>query len=238
MARAVAPADGSPRRKLYREGSPGERWWFALLLVPASLTALAVYLGGGSVEAELQQQTAASLQAAGLTGVTVDMHGRNATLNVPTGQNEATAKTAAESIAGLGDIEVKHVARNAAEARACEDLQTKIDSATGGRGVRFEGSSTSLSGAGAASVHAIAKLLVRCPSADVVANGYTDGSVLNGSTVSLRRAETVRKALVRDGVKVTSVDTQGFGDSFPLSTQDSPAGRAANNRVSITLVED
>jgi len=237
MARAVAPSDGSPRKKLYRQ-NPGERWWFALLLLPTSLTALAVYTIGGSVESELRQNTLVSLEAAGLTGVTVEMHGRNVTVKVPTGQSQDKAEAAVESVTGIGKVDVEQVARNAAEARACDDLQAKIDNVTKGRGIPFDGSSASLSGSSAAAVRTIAKLLVHCPSAMVAANGYTDGSVLRGSTVSLRRAEAVRGALVRDGVKAARIDAQGFGDTFPVSRDDTPAGRAANNRVSITLVED
>ena len=237
MARAVAPSNGSPRNKLYRQ-NPGERWWFALLLLPTSLTALAVYAVGGSVESGLREHTLASLEAAGLTGVTVEMHGRNATVKVPTGQSQEKAEAAAKSVTGIGKVDVEHVARNAAEARACDDLQAKIDNVTRSRGIGFAGSSSSLSGSSVAAVHTIAKLLVRCPSALVAANGYTDGSVLHGSTVSLRRAEAVRSALVRDGVKVARIEAQGFGDTFPVSRDDTAAGRAANNRVSITMVED
>jgi outer membrane protein OmpA-like peptidoglycan-associated protein len=238
MARAVAPSEGGPRKKLYRAGGPGERWWFAVLLVPALLTALAVYSSGPAIESELEKETVAALAAAGLTGTAVEMHGRNVTVRVPTGQSQSKAQQAAEAVTGIGNVDIERVARNAAEARACEGLQAKMDDATRGRGIGFDGSSTSLAGASATAVHTIARLLVRCPSAAVAANGYTDGSVLNGSTVSLRRAEAVRNALLRGGVKPARVDAKGFGDTFPVTDDDSPAGRAANNRVTITLVED
>ena len=123
MARAVVP----PRRRLYRRASPGERWWFALLLVPALLTAAVVYGRGGAIESQLQGDVETSLQDAGLSGTTVEMNGRKAVVHVPTGMSMDVVAEAAQSVDGVAEVRVKHVVRNAAEARACEDLQTKID---------------------------------------------------------------------------------------------------------------
>ncbi len=235
MPRAVAPSAGSARQKLYRTSGPGERWWFALLLLPASLTALLVYTSGGSIENKLQHETLVALETAGVAGTTVQVAGRTATVRVPTGQNEQKALAAAETVIGLGGVEVQHVARNAAEERACNELSAKLETLVGARGIGFDGSATGLSRAGAAVVHKVARLLVRCPSAEVTVNGYTDGSVLSGSNVSLRRAEAVRRMLVGDGVKPARIQTRGYGDSFPVSQKDTAAGRTANNRVTITL---
>ena len=233
MARPVVP----PRRRLYRRSSPGERWWFALLLLPALLTAAVVYARGGAIESQLQGDVEGSLESAGLTGVTVEMNGRNAVVHVPTGMSQAVVADAAQKVDGVADVEVEHL-RNGSEARACADLQTKIEGASRTGGIQFAGSSTAVSGSSAATVVAVAKLLMRCPSAAVTVDGHTDGSVLNGAIVSLRRAEAVRDALVQDGVQAYRISTKGYGDTFPLTAANTPAGRAANNRVTITLAEE
>jgi outer membrane protein OmpA-like peptidoglycan-associated protein len=232
MASAVDPS-GAPKTKLYRS-NPGERWWFALLLIPTTLTALVVYTRGASIESDLRADTLSALTAAGLPATKVEMHGRKATLLVPTGESQAKAVATARTVEGIGDVSAEHVARNSAEARACRHLQTKIDDTTHGRGVSFAGSSLSMTAPGAEGARAIAKLLVRCPFPRVVAEGHVDGSVLKGSTVSLRRAEVVREALVRGGVSRARIATKGYGDTFPLSTSDP----SLNNRVAITLEVD
>jgi outer membrane protein OmpA-like peptidoglycan-associated protein len=232
MARAV---DGSKTR-LYRASTPGERWWFAFLLVPTLLTVLFVTTRGDAVEAELEQQALVALQEAGLVATQVEMAGRNATLLVPTGESSDLAVQAVGTVDGIGRVSAEHVARSAREARACERLQQKVDAAADGNGIIFAGASTTLASPG--TTQAIAKLLVRCPSATVVAEGHTDASVVGGATISLRRAEAVRNALVKAGVQAERVTAKGFGDTYPASAKDTPAGRALNNRVVVTVTED
>lgn len=230
MARADVSTQ-APRTRLYRNGSPGERWFFALLLVPGLLTALLVYTRGEAIETELRGKAAAAVQQAGVSGVTIEMSGRRATLLVPTGQSEEQALAAAETVEGIGEVEVEHVARTAQEAAACKDLQTKIDATSRGRGVSFSGSSIGMTGPGATAVRAVAKLLVLCPAASVAVEGYVDATVLDGGSVSLKRAKAVRAALIRGGVAGDRVQAKGFGDSYPLSPDDPNL----NNRVAIVV---
>jgi outer membrane protein OmpA-like peptidoglycan-associated protein len=237
MARASASTLDSPRKRWYR-GGPGERWWFAAVLIPGALTAVVVATQGSSIESDLQTRVEASLEAAGMTGVEVEMSGRSVHLTVPTGQNEEKAVDTASAVEGVGAVDAERVAASAAEARACEDLQAKIDKVTETRGVLFPGGSASLSGTAASQVSAIAKLLVKCPSVAVTVDGHADASVLDKSAVSLRRAEAVRGALTRGGVKSSRIETNGYGDTFPIARDDTAAARAANNRVVITVAED
>lgn len=235
MARAGASSTlDSPRKRWYR-GSAGERWWFAAVLIPGALTAAVVATQGSSIESDLQTRVESSLEAAGFTGVQVEMSGRSAHLTVPTGQDGQTAVDVASAVEGIGPVDAERVAASAAEARACEELQAKIDKVTQTRGVLFAGGSTSISGAAASQVSAIGKLLVKCPPATVTVDGHADASVLDKSAVSLRRAEAVRNALVRAGVKTSRIETNGYGDTFPIARDDTPEARAANNRVVIKV---
>ncbi len=232
MARTV----GTPgRTRLYRERGPGERWWFGLLLIPALLTAAVVLTQGDAIESELERDALAQLRTAGLPHTQVEMAGRNATLLVPTGEDENAALAAAREVEGIADVEVVNVAANAREARACEVLQHKIDRAGDQQGIAFAGGSTTMTGSGLATVRSVGRLLVACPSAVVVAEGHTDPAVINGGKVSLGRAEAVRNALARAGVKKSRVSVKGFGDSYPVSTGDTGAARARNNRVEVTV---
>lgn len=231
----MAASDAPSTTRLHRAGSPGERWWFAVLLIPTLLTAVVILTQGETIEADLESETVAALREAGLANTRVDMSGRRVTLLVPTGENVDRAVAVAEEIEGVGDVTGERVAASAAEAKACANLQNKIDGVADGRGIQFGGSGTTVSAAGRVAVKAIADLLVRCPSALVTAEGHVDASVLDGSTVSLRRAEAVKRALQDEGVKSSRIKVQGFGDTFPLAKESSAAAAALNNRVAVTV---
>lgn len=73
----------------------------------------------------------------------------------------------------------------------------------------------------------------------IVVAGHTDntGNSQLNQTLSLKRAEAVRNWM-RDtgGVPESCFAVQGYGESRPVATNDTPAGRALNRRVEITLV--
>jgi chemotaxis protein MotB len=76
-------------------------------------------------------------------------------------------------------------------------------------------------------------------------NGYTDnvpigpGLVRQGITSNLelsqKRADTVMQFLISQGVKPSLVSARGFGEADPVASNDTPAGRAQNRRVELTL---
>lgn len=69
----------------------------------------------------------------------------------------------------------------------------------------------------------------------VVVTGYTDsvGSDTYNLKLSERRANTVRDALVADGIAADRITTRGMGESNPVASNDTAAGRAQNRRVDI-----
>lgn len=72
----------------------------------------------------------------------------------------------------------------------------------------------------------------------LVVEGHTD-SVGNPDTnraLSLKRAEAVVDALAARGVARTRLTAKGFGDTVPIATNKSAAGREANRRVEFTIV--
>ncbi|TKI02649.1 OmpA family protein [Martelella alba] len=73
----------------------------------------------------------------------------------------------------------------------------------------------------------------------IVVSGHTDntGSAPLNQTLSLQRAEAVRNWM-RDtgGVPESCFAVQGYGDSRPIASNDTPDGRTHNRRVEISLV--
>ncbi|WP_312582584.1 OmpA family protein [Atlantibacter hermannii] len=73
----------------------------------------------------------------------------------------------------------------------------------------------------------------------IVVSGHTDntGSMQFNQTLSLQRAEAVRNWMRDTGdVPESCFAVQGYGDSRPIASNDTPDGRAYNRRVEISLV--
>jgi OOP family OmpA-OmpF porin len=65
--------------------------------------------------------------------------------------------------------------------------------------------------------------------------GHTDsvGSNAYNQDLSQRRAQSVYEYLVSHGVSAGQLSTRGYGETQPVATNETPAGRAENRRVEI-----
>ena len=89
-------------------------------------------------------------------------------------------------------------------------------------------------------LRAVAAALTATPGIKKVSiEGHTDGQGTPESNVDLsrRRAESVRAWLVQNGVAAERLETQGFGDTKPLTTNKTARGRAENRRVEFIIVD-
>jgi OOP family OmpA-OmpF porin len=110
----------------------------------------------------------------------------------------------------------------------------KLESLTG---PHFAFDDANLTPQGRAKVRNVAATLNRYPARRVDVNGYTDsfGSDAHNQRLSEDRAETVKQALVEDGVAANRISTRGYGDSNPVASNATAEGRAQNRRVEIIL---
>lgn len=79
------------------------------------------------------------------------------------------------------------------------------------------------------------------PDKRILVAGYTDnvGRPNSNLTLSLARAGAVRDWLIdASGIPATQFAIQGYGDTRPIASNDTPEGRARNRRVEITLIPD
>ncbi|MCQ4319627.1 OmpA family protein [Stutzerimonas stutzeri] len=106
--------------------------------------------------------------------------------------------------------------------------------------VLFDLNKAELKAAGMGDVQKLAKFLNENPERKVLIEGYTDstGSDSYNQQLSERRAEAVRRALVRSGVEIDRIQTVGYGEAYPVASNDSPASRARNRRVEVTISND
>jgi OOP family OmpA-OmpF porin len=72
----------------------------------------------------------------------------------------------------------------------------------------------------------------------VVAVGHTDsvGTDTYNQKLSIRRAEAVKAYLVSKGIEANRVYTEGKGESQPIASNKTAAGRLKNRRVEIEVV--
>ena len=89
-------------------------------------------------------------------------------------------------------------------------------------------------------VQNLAGFLQQNPERKVIVEGYTDssGSASYNQSLSERRADAVRMALLSQGVSPDRVTTRGYGKEYPVSSNATPAGRAMNRRVEVTISND
>jgi outer membrane protein OmpA-like peptidoglycan-associated protein len=83
----------------------------------------------------------------------------------------------------------------------------------------------------------VAGILLAYPGLNIEVGGYTDnvgGDAMN-QKLSENRAGSVRDYLVQEGVLTGSVSSRGFGNSLPVASNDSSAGRQQNRRVELLV---
>jgi outer membrane protein OmpA-like peptidoglycan-associated protein len=83
----------------------------------------------------------------------------------------------------------------------------------------------------------VAGILLAYPGLNIEVGGYTDnvgGDAMN-QTLSENRADSVRDYLVQQGVSTSSVSAKGFGNTLPVASNDSSAGRQQNRRVELLV---
>ena len=106
----------------------------------------------------------------------------------------------------------------------------------------FNSGSASLSAAGERSIRAVAQQLRAHPDHLIMIEGHTDskevtnlGTIKDNWDLSVMRATTVVRALVRAGIPSQNLIASGRGQHYPVSSNATTAGRSANRRVEIVL---
>jgi outer membrane protein OmpA-like peptidoglycan-associated protein len=83
----------------------------------------------------------------------------------------------------------------------------------------------------------VVKVLKADAALQISIEGHTDnkGNPVFNLKLSAKRAEAVKKYLVKKGIAESRIAAQGFGDAKPIATNVTPAGRAKNRRVELHL---
>ncbi len=106
--------------------------------------------------------------------------------------------------------------------------------------VLFNINKAQLSPHGMQSSQKLAAFLKQYPQRKVLVEGYTDstGSEAHNQALSERRADAVRTALIEAGINSDRIATHGYGESYPVASNDSASHRQINRRVEIIISND
>ena len=104
--------------------------------------------------------------------------------------------------------------------------------------IKFALNSAVLNKSSYAVIDQLVEFMEKNPLINIEVAGYTDnsGSDEHNLVLSMKRAESVKEALVERGVSKGRIITVGFGSSNPLVPNDSDANKALNRRVEIRVL--
>ena len=180
---------------------------------------------------------------------------RNASVLTPTacarkrigrGLDAESARAAAEAQAQQARSVAEQSEREKAQLRdqLRAQLDTILETRETARGlvvnlsdVLFDFDSANLKPGAREKVARMAGILQSHPDLKIQVEGHTDsvGSDDYNLRLSDRRAESVRSSLVQQGIARDVVGTAGFGESKPVATNGTAAGRQQNRRVEIVV---
>jgi outer membrane protein OmpA-like peptidoglycan-associated protein len=104
-------------------------------------------------------------------------------------------------------------------------------------GILYPFDSDQILPAGRENLRQLAQSLQKYPGTDVLIVGHTDnvGSDQYNLALSQRRADAARNYLISLGVPAARVRTEGRGESEPVASNETEAGRQQNRRVEVAI---
>jgi outer membrane protein OmpA-like peptidoglycan-associated protein len=163
-------------------------------------------------------------------------------------QRMAEAATA-QATASANATAVARQDAQSAEAMAAQLQQrlTEMDARQTTRGMvvtigdlLFDTNSAVLKQGAGNSVQRLGAFLKAYPLRNALIEGYTDsvGSQDSNQGLSERRAAAVRNALIDTGVVGERLGIRGYGEAYPVGSNQSAEGRVTNRRVEVILSDD
>lgn len=103
--------------------------------------------------------------------------------------------------------------------------------------VLFATDSSQVDPTGQATLDSVARVFVEYDKTAAIVQGHTDstGTEAYNQSLSERRADAVRNHLIARGVAAARIAAIGYGESYPVASNDTAAGRQMNRRVDILL---
>ncbi|MDH3626032.1 MAG: OmpA family protein [Acidobacteriota bacterium] len=103
--------------------------------------------------------------------------------------------------------------------------------------ILFAVDSAELSGSSYSALEQAAAVLVEYKKTAIISQGHTDstGSDEHNQGLSERRAQSVARYLMENGIDSSRITSLGYGESHPVDDNSTTAGRERNRRVDLLL---
>ena len=110
----------------------------------------------------------------------------------------------------------------------------------------FKSSSIQIDPKGQKALQQLASVLKSTPDIDILIEGHTDNVPISGNSkylqdnwdLSVLRATSIVKILVKSGVSPDALTPAGRGQYLPIATNDTPEHKAKNRRIEIIITPD
>lgn len=229
------------------------------------LTGLAAALRGGVIESDLRQRVTQSLASYAINDLTVEVDGRDVSLGgeIATGwQPDRVGALAAETW-GVRQVGIERLVQRASlldeddplrprfvmpqitrlggnldnplNADTCQRMMARLASTSS---VRFEKGGASPMLESYPILNDLAAVAYQCPDSRIVIGGHTDSGDDRDFKLRLSqaRAEAIERFFYYAGIPAERMQIVAFGDSQPVASNSSPAGRAANRRITLDVL--
>lgn len=128
--------------------------------------------------------------------------------------------------------EIQRDLKNAKVERVGEGILITFDS-----GLLFDFDSYALRSTTRENLNDLSKTLAKYKDTNILVQGHTDntGTEEHNQTLSDNRAKAVSDYLLQRKITPERLSTEGFGESEPIASNDSAAGRQQNRRVEVAI---
>jgi outer membrane protein OmpA-like peptidoglycan-associated protein len=131
-------------------------------------------------------------------------------------------------------------ARTAAAPISNEGCETRFTVITESNAIYFRTNSAELDNTSEPLLDTGADIAKRCPAVTFDVEGHTDnvGGRRSNQRLSERRAQAVVDYLTRKGVAASRIHATGYGETRPVASNATEAGRAKNRRIEFKVHKD
>ena len=156
----------------------------------------------------------------------------------PTAAAKAAAFAAVKSAVepGLTAVDAITIKTAASPPAPLPVIQTTINKVLAQQTVQFETASAVLTPVGVAALNKVLPV-IKSSKAAIEIDGHTDsqGDAAKNLALSQARAQTVQRYLVAHGVAATRLTAKGFGETKPIASNATDAGRQKNRRIDLRV---
>lgn len=103
--------------------------------------------------------------------------------------------------------------------------------------INFETGSANLDAESKVQIKNMAEILKAFPKVNLKVGGYTDNTGNDAANLKLSqdRANSVKAAIVAEGIEAKRLDAEGYGKEHPVASNDTEEGRAQNRRIAVRV---